>query len=123
MIAYREDRLPLVQPMLFAKPASSSLMNSYRLLELIISHTLTRGCTYNRLVEDSVRLSPGAHDEDVVGGNNDYLIDALGLDLVQIRDIRRDMLILAGRREGARDSYENDLLVLELCMPRVLACP
>lgn len=83
---------------------------------------LTRVCTYNGFVEDSIRLSPGAHDKDVVGGNNDYLIDALGLDLVQIRDVRHDMLVLAGRREGTRNSYENDLLVLKLCIPCVLVC-
>lgn len=50
----------------------------------------------------------------VVGGDDDDVVDALGLELVPVLDVGRDVLLRAGRREGARDADQGDLLVLEL---------
>jgi hypothetical protein len=47
----------------------------------------------------------------VVGGDEDNLVDALGLELVLVLDVGDDMLLLAGGREGAGDGDYDDLLV------------
>ncbi len=71
--------------------------------------------TYDGVVLDAVRLAPGRHHERVVECYHHHLVDALLLQLRQQPDVSRDMLVLARRREGARDRHEDDLLVLELC--------
>lgn len=74
-----------------------------------------RAFTYNVLVVDAVGLAPGRHDKGVVAGNHDNLVDALGLELVNLAREAGDVVDLAGRGEGAGDGDENDLFVLELC--------
>lgn len=72
------------------------------------------GKAYNRLVLDAVGLAPGGHDEGVVVGDDDDLVDALSLEVVELGLVARDVVGLAGRGESAGDGDENDLLVLEL---------
>lgn len=71
--------------------------------------------TYDGLVLDPIRLAPGRHDKGVVVGDEDDGVDALGLELVQVGQVGGDVLLLAGRGEGARDGDQDDLFVLELC--------
>lgn len=71
--------------------------------------------SHDELVLDAVGLAPGRHDEGVVVGNDDDLVNALGLELVGVVDVRGDVGGRAGGREGAGHGDEDDLLLLELC--------
>ena len=62
----------------------------------------------------AVDLAPGVHDERVVGGNDDDLVDALGGQLLLVLQVRRDVHGLAAGGEGAGDGDEDDLLAGEL---------
>ena len=71
--------------------------------------------TYDRLILDAVGLAPGGHDEGVVVGDDNDLVNALRLEVVELGLVARDVVGLAGRGESAGDGDKNDLLVLELC--------
>jgi hypothetical protein len=60
-------------------------------------------CTYNEVILDVVGLAPGGHDEGVVVGEEDDLVDALGLELVDVGQVRGQVGDVAGRGEGAGD--------------------
>jgi hypothetical protein len=51
----------------------------------------------------------------VIAGDEDDLVDALGLERVLVVDVGDYVLLLAGRREGARDGDYDDLLVGGFC--------
>jgi hypothetical protein len=51
----------------------------------------------------------------VIGGDEDDLVDALGLELVLVLDVRDDVLLLARGRKCAGDGDNDDLLILGLC--------
>lgn len=42
------------------------------------------GGTHDEVISDAVGLAPGGHDIGVVGGNDDDLVDALGLEFVDV---------------------------------------
>ena len=65
------------------------------------------------------RLRPGVHDEDVVGAGHHDRIDALGLDLGGLGEEAGQMVLVAGRREGAGNGEEHDLLALEQVVRRL----
>jgi hypothetical protein len=50
----------------------------------------------------------------VVGGDEDDLVDALGLELVLVLGVRDDVLLLARGSKCAGNSDDDDLLVLGL---------
>ena len=62
----------------------------------------------------AVDLAPGVHDERVVGGDDDDLVDALGGQLLLVLQVGRDVHGLAAGGEGAGDGDEDDLLAGEL---------
>lgn len=62
----------------------------------------------------AVDLAPGVHDEGVVGGDDDDLVDALGGQLLLVLQVGRDVHGLAAGGEGAGDGDEDDLLAGEL---------
>ena len=72
-----------------------------------------KGKAYNRIVVDAVRLAPRRHDEGVVEGDEDDGIHALGLEFVQVGQVRGDVLFLAGRGEGAGDGDQDYFFVGE----------
>lgn len=81
----------------------------------LLPHGGARGIAYDELVVDVVGLAPGGHDPGVVAGNDDDLVDALGLELGNLVDEAGDVVGGAGGGEGAGDGDEDDLFVLELC--------
>ena len=81
-----------------------------------------KGKTYNRIVVDPVRLAPRRHDEGVVEGDEDDGVHALGLELVQVGQVRGDVLFLAGRGEGAGDGDQDDFLVGEFWGVLLVPC-
>lgn len=72
------------------------------------------------LVLDAVGLAPAGHDEGVVVGQANDLVDALGLELGELGDVAGDVAGRAGGGEGAGEGEEDDLLVLELLAGVVL---
>lgn len=64
---------------------------------------------------DTVGLGPTAHDKGIVVGNNDNIVNTLGLDLVDVLKVRWDVGAAAGRGESAGNRDKDDLLVLEFC--------
>ena len=58
-------------------------------------------------------LAPGAHDEDIVDRQTDDGIDALGLERVGVVDETGQVLGRAGRRKGAGQAEDGDLLAAE----------
>ena len=56
----------------------------------------------------------------VIARDEDYLIDALCLELVEVLNVGRQVSGAAGRGEGAGDGDEDDLFVLELLAGVVL---
>lgn len=88
---------------------------------------MSRGRTYDGAIGNGVGLAPARHDEGVVVGEEDDLVNALGLELVLVLDVRRQVGSGAGGGEGAGDSDYDDLLVGELCcetslVPRSSRC-
>lgn len=70
--------------------------------------------TYNLVIGDTISLGPTVHDKCVVDSNDDDLVNALGLDLVNVLDVRRNVRGTASRSESTGDRDEDDLLALEL---------
>lgn len=68
------------------------------------------------VISHAVGLAPRGHDEGVVEGDDDDLVDALLLEGVAVVEVRGQVGGLAGGREGAGDGDEDDFLVLELCV-------
>ena len=62
----------------------------------------------------AVDLAPSVHDERVVGGDDDDLVNALGGQLLLVLQVGRDVHGLAAGGEGAGDGDEDDLLAGEL---------
>lgn len=62
----------------------------------------------------AVDLAPRAHDEGVIAGNDNDEVDTLGLKLVQVLKVGRDVEGLAARSESAGDRDEDDPLAGEL---------
>ena len=79
-----------------------------------LCHVCVQGKPYDVVVLDAVGLAPGTHDPVIVAGDEDDLVDALGLELVLVLDVRDDVLLLARRGEGAGDGDDDDLLLLAL---------
>lgn len=71
--------------------------------------------TYNGVVGDVVGLAPAGHDELVVVGNEDDLVNALGLNLLVLLDVRGQVVGGAGGGEGTGDGDDDNLLVLGVC--------
>lgn len=72
--------------------------------------------THYLLVTDAVRLAPGGHHPGIIAGDEDDLIDALGLEVVEVGKVRGEVLLLACWSECTGDCDDYNLLVLELCM-------
>lgn len=70
--------------------------------------------TYDEVVCNTVGLAPSTHDKGIVVGNDNDLIDALGLQSVLLFEKGRDVLLGASGREGTGDCDQDNLLVLEL---------
>ena len=77
---------------------------------------------YDVVALDAKGLAPGAHDKSVVGGDDEDLVDAFGLELVDVLDEGRDVPLSAGRGEGSGNGDDDDLLVLELCRVNAVSC-
>lgn len=80
--------------------------------------TATEKRTHDEVVGDVVGLAPAGHDVGVVVGEEDDLVNALGLELVLLRDVAGKVGGGAGGSEGAGEGDDDDLLVLELCAGR-----
>jgi hypothetical protein len=82
----------------------------------LVSYLLARGIpkTYNSVIGDTVGLGPTVHDKGIVDSNDDDLVNALGLDLVNVLDVRRNVRATASGSESTGDGDKDDLLVLEL---------
>lgn len=76
--------------------------------------------THNLVVGDTIGLGPAGHDKGVVEGNNDDLVNALGLDGVDVLGVGGDVGAGAGGGEGTGDRDEDDLLGLELFRREVI---
>jgi hypothetical protein len=70
--------------------------------------------THDKVVLGVVGLAPGRHDEGVVGSNHNHLLNTLGLEGLDVLDEAGQVVSLACGCESARNSDENDLLVLEV---------
>lgn len=64
---------------------------------------------------DTIGLGPTAHDKGIVVGNNDNIVNTLGLKLIDVLEVRWDVGGTAGRGESTRNGDKDDLLVLEFC--------
>lgn len=67
--------------------------------------------TYNVVVLDSVGLTPGAHDESIVVGEDSNNVDTLLADLGKALDVLGDVASRADGGESTREGEEDDLLV------------
>jgi len=81
-----------------------------------ISGSKGKGGTYNEVIGHAVRLAPGIHNESIIARNEDHVVYTLGLELVDVLKVGDEVLLLACRRECARHSDQDYLLVLELCL-------
>lgn len=68
----------------------------------------------DELVSTTEGLTPRRLHKRVIGTDNNHVINALCLDLVNLLNERRDVVCSAGRGESAGDEDNNDLLVGEL---------
>ena len=68
-------------------------------------------------------LRPCVHDEDVVDGRHGDGVDALRLDLLRLLDVARQVVAVAGRREGAGHRDEHHLAALEHVVRRLRRRP
>lgn len=66
------------------------------------------------LILNPKRPSPSAHDKRIVCSNDSDDIDTLGLKLVVLCDVRRDMVRVAIGRERAGNGEEDNFLALPL---------
>lgn len=69
---------------------------------------------YNKVILGVVGLAPGRHDKGIVEGNDDDLINTLGLQSLDVVDEAGDVVDRASRRKGTRNGHEDDLLLAEL---------
>lgn len=69
--------------------------------------------THDEVVLGVVGFAPGRHDEGVIGGNHNNLLNTLGLEGLDVLDKAGQVVGLACGCESARDGDEDDLLVLE----------
>lgn len=69
--------------------------------------------THDEVVLGVVGLAPGRHDEGIVGGNHNNLLDTLGLEGLNVLDEAGQVVGLACGCESARDGDKDNLLVLE----------
>lgn len=67
--------------------------------------------TYNVVVLDSVGLTPGAHDESIVVGEDSNNVDTLLADLGEALNVLGDVASRADRGESTGEGEEDDLLV------------
>ncbi len=72
------------------------------------------GDTHEVFSRHLVDLAPSAHNPAVIECDDGDDVDAFGLQLLEVLDVRRHMKGLAARREGAWDRDEHDLLALPL---------
>jgi hypothetical protein len=85
------------------------------LRELAVYFKLRIFRTCNSVISNTVGLGPTMHNEGIVDSNYDDLVNALGLDLINVLDVRRNMRATTGGGESTRDGDKDNLLVLELC--------
>lgn len=69
---------------------------------------------------NTIDLTPSAHDPSIVARDHDNEVDALGLQLVEVLEVGRDVEGLAARGESAGDGNDDDLLAGELLAGVVL---
>lgn len=103
---------------------SAILLNNHSPAAIAITHTSSpavvlgeRRVTHEEglaVLGAAVDLAPGVHDEGVVGGDDDDLVDALGGQLLLVLQVGRDMHSLAAGGECTGDRDEDDLLAGEL---------
>lgn len=74
--------------------------------------------THDLVVGNTVGLGPAAHDKGVIYSDDNNLINALGLDLIDVFQVGRNVRARASRCEGTWDRDKNNLLVLEFCIER-----
>lgn len=80
----------------------------------------SKHCENNRevgviyLVLQAFNASPSAHDENIVCSNDCDDIDTLGLELLVLFNVRREMVHMAGRSESSGDREEHDLLAFPI---------
>lgn len=74
--------------------------------------------THDLVVGNTVGLGPAAHDKGVIYSDDNDLINALGLDLIDVFQVGRNVRARASRCEGTWDRDKNNLLVLEFCIER-----
>lgn len=78
---------------------------------------------YDRVIFDTIGLSPSTHDIGIVHGNTSNDVNTLLLQLRELLDETREMSSWATWSECAWDGEENDFLAGELCDARGrLAC-
>jgi hypothetical protein len=70
--------------------------------------------SYNRIILDAVGFSPSCHNPDIIVGDEDDLIHALGLELFTVLDERSDVGNLACWGESSGNSNQDNLLIFEL---------
>ena len=58
---------------------------------------------HKEIVVDAISLAPRGHDPSIVEGNDDDLVDALGLELLLVVDVGGEVRGLASRSESTRD--------------------
>ena len=61
----------------------------------------------------SLVLTPGLHDERVIDGDADDLLDPLSLDFLSLGDVTREVGLAAAGSEGPRDSEHDNLQNIE----------
>jgi hypothetical protein len=72
--------------------------------------------TYDRVILNSISLTPSAHNPRIIKCNDSHDINALCLETVQILNVAWQMFGTAARGEGAWDSKEDDFLVGPFCV-------
>lgn len=70
-----------------------------------------QGNTYNVIVLDAVGLTPGAHDEGIVVGQDGNNVNTLLTDLRELLLVLGDVVGRADGSEGTGEGEEDDLLV------------
>ena len=101
-MAKRPVRPAFAQPRVLAKRASGSVRKSYH--RSIVSNgarkIFPKGGSHNIIILNIVRLSPGAHDKRIVGGDDCDNLHTLLLQLRKVLDVAGDMVDGAGGGEG-----------------------
>ena len=99
MMAYLAGRLPLAHPKLLENATSSSLMNNCRVAFSISSWSmksdglLLRCHTHNKVIIHAVGFRPSSHDPMIVPRDDNHMIHALGLELVNALQVGGDVLL------------------------------